>query len=49
MAPPTMAPVLLGLADMDGWEPVVAPVTFCEPLVGSVVGCFVLDDPVVEA
>lgn len=48
IAPPTMAPVLLGVTDADGWEPVVAPERLCEPLVESVVGCFVLDVAVVD-
>jgi hypothetical protein len=50
IAPPTMAPVLLGLADMDGWEAVVAPEGegLSELLVESVAGCFVLGVGVVD-
>jgi hypothetical protein len=48
IAPPTLAPVLLGLADVDGWEAVVAPERLSELLVESVVGCFVLGVGVVD-
>lgn len=48
IAPPTIVPVLLGLADADGREAVVAPDGLSELLVEMVVGCSVLRVVVVD-